>query len=647
VLALAAVPAFLPVLGNGFVNWDDPANFLKNPSFRGLGPPQLRWAWTTFWLGVYQPLAWMLFGLQYAAFGLRPWGYHLTSLLLHAAVVAALYAVTVALLERARLGPDRRAIRLATVIAVAWFAVHPLRVEVVAWASCQPYLPCALGYLLAILAYLRAHPEGGPTRPAWLAASIVAFAAALLFKAVAVSLPVVLLVLDVYPLRRPDRGWRRWAEKLPFVLIALAFMAVAMAAKQRARTLVGLADHGPSARLAQSAYGACFYLEKTVWPAGIAAYYPAPTKFAWSMPFVLRAAALVTITAVLLAGRRRRPGLLAAWVAFLAILAPTLGLAKIGRQIAADRYSYVASFALVVALAAGLAGLAVRWRRIALAGALVASGVLAASTWMQCRVWRDSHSLWSHALAHGGGGDPTVEGNLGLALCDRNRPREGLAHLAEAVRLEPDSPLGQYNLGVALFRSGRVPEAVARYEEALRLDPDHAEARHNLGQALARLGRVREASEQLARVVRLRPDWADAHRDLGALLAEQGRFDEASTQFAAALALDGNSARDHQALGLALAECGRLSEAADHLAASARLRPGSAETHYSLGVILAELGRRDEAVRRFREALRLRPGHAEARRALTLALRGQSPGGAGHVRAGTTARAPRAEDVAR
>ena len=210
-LAVVAATAFLPALNNGFLAFDDDENFLDNASFRGLGPSQIRWAWTTFLLGVYQPLAWMLLELEYVLAGLNPRGYHLVSIGLHAAVAVALFALIVAILRRcgwpANQAPGREIhLQLAAALAAALFAVHPLRVEVVAWASCQPYLPCALFSILTILAYLRTHDEpadaDGGRRRAWMMVTLALFTAALLSKAVAVTLPLVLLAIDVYPLCR-------------------------------------------------------------------------------------------------------------------------------------------------------------------------------------------------------------------------------------------------------------------------------------------------------------------------------------------------------------------------------------------------------------------------------------------------------------
>ena len=243
-LALIVTYAFIPILANDFVNsWDDQHNFLYNPNFHGLGTAQIKWAWSTFLVGVYQPLAWMLFEAQFDLCQLNPRGYHLTSVLLQVANTVVLYVLTLALLIRCRIDSCFESpwtCSLSAALATALFAVHPLRVEAVAWASSQPYLPCALFSMLAVLAYLRAFWTRSSPRWDWLAGSFLLFVAALLFKAVAVSLPVVLLILDVYPLRRfPDdagrwfgaSGRRALLEKVPFVITSLVFMRLAIAAR--------------------------------------------------------------------------------------------------------------------------------------------------------------------------------------------------------------------------------------------------------------------------------------------------------------------------------------------------------------------------------------------------------------------------------
>ena len=366
--------AFAPILKNGFVDWDDFTNFTSNNQFRGLGWPQLRWAWTTFHLGVYQPISWMLLEAQYVLFGVNPWGYHLTSLVLYAGAAVVLDALCVALLTRC-LPEDAThnpwAIHLGAALAVSLFVAHPLRTEVVAWVSCQPYLPCAMFSMLAVMAYLRAHPAGRPTRVGWAIVALLLFAAALLSKAVAVPLPLVLLILDIYPLRRiedasgvrglvtgPEARWA-WIEKLPYVALSLLFMRLAILAKYAFAQLVHtvLEQDSLAVRGAQACYGVYFYLAKTIWPTAISPFYPLPPRIAWGEPrYLLGALAVGGLTLTLILGRRRWPWLLAAWGAYLVILAPNSGLVRISTQLAADRYGYVSMMGLVVLAAAGLCG---------------------------------------------------------------------------------------------------------------------------------------------------------------------------------------------------------------------------------------------------------------------------------------------------
>ena len=266
-LALIVVYAFIPTLANGFLGWDDDQNFLDNPYFRGLGAAQLKWAWTTFWLGVYQPLAWFLYGAQYLFCKLDPRGFHLTSLFLHVANAVVLYVLTVALLVRCRADSRLKSpwtCSLSAGLATALFAVHPLRVEPVAWVSAQMYLPWllldAVGSGLSPCIWTGSSPRWG-----WLAGSWLLFVAALLFHPVPVNLPVVLLILDIYPLRRLGGGTGRWfgasarralLEKVPFVMVSLVFMGLAIAA--RAQSPLFNANYAVSEGIAQDATGPGF-----------------------------------------------------------------------------------------------------------------------------------------------------------------------------------------------------------------------------------------------------------------------------------------------------------------------------------------------------------------------------------------------------
>ncbi len=538
-IPLAALPfvAFLPALDNGFVNLDDHANFLSNPFYRGLGWDQIAWAWTTDWLGVYQPLAWMLFEIQYVASGLGPRGYHLTSLLLHGVTAVALYALTLALIARA--DPQLRlrnptGVILGSALAVALFVVHPLRVEVVAWASCQPYLPCAAAVILAVFSYLSLADTAPLHRALGLIGVWVLFGLALLFKVAAVSLPAVLLIVDYYPLQRLGGGpgrWfgpssrRVWAEKVPFFALSLIFAGLAVHAKRA--TLVALEQHGPMSRIAQACYGTCFSLAKTIWPTHLCAYYPMPNPFDWRAPTYLACAGLIVVVSVILFQlRRRHRGPLAAWIAYLVIFAPVSGLVTISSQITADRYCYLASMCGVPLLATLIAQLATpgRGRTALILGVGVAGlGLLGGLSWMLCRSWRDTMALASRALDQGWR-DPEILLGLGWGHEERGDIAGAENSFREALQLDPFHVPALVSLARVRFRQGRFANAAGLLAEAVRLQPGIPEIHNNLGTALAAQSRLDHAIAQFTEALRLRPDFDEARKNL-ALVRRRVRRD--------------------------------------------------------------------------------------------------------------------------
>src|SRR5437773_1000089 len=407
-VALFTLTAFLPTLQNQFVAWDDDKNFLDNPRYRGLGWAHLRWMFTAFHQGHYIPLTWVTFGMDHRLWGMKPVGYHLTNLLLHAANAVVFFFVVRRILTRALRSPSERghALAVSAGFAALVFAIHPLRVESVAWVTERRDVLSGLFYLVTILEYLRAcEPEKRGRWWYWL--SVVTFGCALLSKSMVVNLPVVLLILDVYPLRRLGGaiGWwseparRVYVEKIPFVLLAAAASAIAGMAQSSVHAALSLAQLSMPGRLAISAYGLSFYLWKMVVPVNLSPFYERGLIDPWATPFLLSYGLVLAITAIVLALRRRVPGLLAAWLAYIVVLSPVLGIFQSGPQIAADRYTYLAN--LGWAILAGAAMLSCRHAtRFLVRGSavcvLVALGVL---TWSQVQVWRDSKTLWTRVLA--------------------------------------------------------------------------------------------------------------------------------------------------------------------------------------------------------------------------------------------------------
>src|SRR3989454_1105107 len=547
-IALVTFAAFLPTLQNQFVTWDDGKNFLENAHYRGLGWTHIRWMWTTH-LGHYIPLTWMTLGLDYLLWRMNPFGYHLTSLLLHAANAVAFFFVVRRILKRALPSPSERghALAVSAGFAALVFAIHPLRVESVAWVTERRDVLSGLFYLSAILVYLRACERGARGR-GWYWLSVAVFGCALLSKSMVVNLPVVLLILDVYPLRRLGGfvGWwseparRIYVEKIPFVLLAAAASAVAVIAQSSVHAAASLAQLSVLGRLAVSAYGLSFYLWKMVVPLNLSPLYALPpTVNPWATPFLLSYVLVLAITAIALALRRRVPGRPAAWLAYVVVLVPVLGIFQSGPQIAADRYTYLAG--LGWAILAG-AGLLFCWRAsrtsktgtpttLPIAGVAICLVVgLGVLTWNQVQVWHDSERLWTHALAV----DPqssVAENNLGVVRAGQSKLAEAIEHYQRALQIRPEYAGAHNNWGHALARQGKLTEAVERYRQALKIKPDYAKAVSNLGTALAQQGKLAEASDHFRQALQIMPDNADAHYNLGIALVRQGKPAEASEHF--------------------------------------------------------------------------------------------------------------------
>jgi Flp pilus assembly protein TadD len=615
-VALVTLAAFLPALHNQFVNWDDEENLLNNPHYRGLGWTQLRWMWTTFHAGHWIPLTWMTFGLDYLLWGMKPFGYHLTSLLLHAANAVVFYFLAREILTSALPGPAERghALAVSAGCAALLFAIHPLRVESVAWATERRDVLSGLFYLLTILVYLRAcERETRGRRWYWLAVGF--FACALLSKSMAVSLPVVLLLLDVYPLRRlgGTTGWRGeparrvYIEKLPFVLLAAAASAVAFLAG--ARNMAALDQLGVLGRLAISAYGLSFYLWKMVVPLNLSPLYVPPlTVNPWATPFLLSYALVLAITAIALSLRRRLPGLPAAWVAYVVILLPVLGIFQNGPQITADRYSYLAALGWAILAGAGLLscwrargrskrGTPTTFPRAGLAVPVCVVVGLGVLTWNQVQVWHDSERLWTHTVAIDPN-SPIPQNGLGNELADQGKVAEAIEHYRQALQLRPDYPEAHYNWGLALARQSELAEAIEHYRQALQLRPDYAEAHNNWGAALLQQGKLAEAIEHFQQALRIKPDFALAHGNWGMALIRQDEQAEMIGRLLPVLRIKPELVMSDPAL----VRQGKLAEAIEHLQQALRIKPDLAEARATLAVVLAQQGKAAEATEHHQQA---------------------------------------------
>jgi protein O-mannosyl-transferase len=481
VVVAGAFGAFVPALSPEFVNWDDPGAFLENPHYRGLGPRQLAWMFTTFHMGHYMPLTWLTLGWDYAVWGMSAWGYHLTNLLLHAGTALALYFLSLRLLRLA-LGPTTGGIplRLGAAAAALFFAAHPLRAESVGWITERRDVLSGLLYVGAALTYVKA-VQDGPRRVGLYWTSVVLFVGALLSKSITATLPIVLLVLDIYPLRRLGgrAGWARWnvwAEKLPFFVLGSAASALAFVALIPLGNMRSLVSMSPLLRVVLALYSLAFYLAKTVWPTELSPLYTFP--LAVTYPHFVLAIGGTVLALVLF---RHLPAFTASWIVYVVTLLPVSGLFHNGPQSVADRYSYLSCLPWALWV-----GAAVAWPgerapvaraigtalRTVVAVVLLAFGFLA---WQQAGIWHDSVALWRHALKV----DPesrNAHAYLGKAYAEEGKVAEAVGHYEEAARRFHNKPGFYVLIARLLEEDDNDRAALDYYRDVLRAAPGQPEA---------------------------------------------------------------------------------------------------------------------------------------------------------------------------
>lgn len=507
-VALITGIAFLRCLQGDFLDWDDQSNLVHNPYYRGFGWSQLRWM---FGLNSvhYYPLTWLSFSLDHALWGLRPWGFHLTNIVLHAANAALFFRLCLRLFEKAGLGPHRI---VGAALAALIFSLHPLRVEVVAWITERSLLLSTLFLLAALLAYVER----------WMTLSLALYAASLGAKASGAPLAAVLLVLDAYLLRHLELPWRRLlAEKLPFAALGAAAAGMTLLAQSRIGAPWPMSQWGFGQRLAVAAYNAAFYLGKSLCPLGLMPLYPMPRSLDPLAPAFLASAALfAAMTWLAWRLRRRAPAFGASWLCYLLFLLPVAGIVQTGPQFAADRYSYLACLGWA-ALAGGWLSQRFLGPSLLILGAFLLLP-LAAATWRQSAVWRNSEIFWTYQAE----ADPShapARNYLGDLRARQGRPASAETLLREAVALDPCYGAALNNLGNLLANTGRLEEAAAQYRRAIVCAPGHAVARHNLGLALRRLGRLAEAERTFEEEMRIVPGAAATRRALEEVQAARRR----------------------------------------------------------------------------------------------------------------------------
>ncbi len=633
-LVVATLAVYAEVKNHQFVNYDDVLFVTDNPTVQGgLTLHGLIGAFTSACAGLWLPLTMLSHMLDCQLFGLHPGGHHLTSLLFHIANTLLLFLW----LQRTTgaLGPS--------FLVAALFGLHPLHVESVAWVAERKDVLSTFFWLLTMWAYVWYVEAPGLGR---YLLTLVCFILGLMAKPMLVTLPLVLLLLDYWPLHRwtlnrsaavsrskgrsrvsPDKKNHQgvsikrlvW-EKAPLFALAALFSIMAFFAEKAIGAVASLQDLALTSRLANAMVAYVSYLGQMFWPAHLAILYPLPRHNLPIWQALAAGLALAVLTLLALRQARRHPYLPVGWLWYLGTLLPVIGLVQLGGQSMADRYTYVPFIGLFIMAAYGMADLGARWRvpRFLLpVGAGLVLSALMICTWMQVGYWRDSISLYEHTLKVTGS-NPLIQSNLGFALAAQGKMDQAVDQYTEALRLQPDLADTHNDLGMALAAQGKMEQARDQFAEAVRLKPGLARAHNNLGLALAAQGQLDQAMAEYAEALRLKPEFAEAHYNLGLALAAQGKLDEAVAQYTEALRLQPDLAKAHNSLGLALAKQGKIDEAIARFQKAIQINPDFPGAYSNLGLALAIQGNIDKAIIIYQNALKDNPNNPSAQKMLSI-----------------------------
>lgn len=584
-----------------FVNFDDESYVYSNPAIsHGLSAGAIGWAFTHTLSHNWHPLTALSHMLDCQLFDLQPGSHHVINVLLHALSAILLL---IALLQMT--GAFWRSAFVATI-----FAIHPLHVESVAWIAERKDVLSAFFFMVTLITYTAYARSPSPWRYSLMAAL---FACGLMSKPMLVTVPIILLLLDYWPLRRFEDGditlSRLLLEKLPLLLMAAAVGAVTIFIQRHG---IGSEQIALPWRIANAVVSSGIYLWQTIWPLNLAVFYPHLGSKLPIWQIVVAVIPLAGISIAALMFRQTRPYFFCGWFWFVIMLLPVIGIIQVGDQAHADRYMYLPQIGFALAIVWGVEDLSRQWQSRTLilgsaAGVLIGFFVWRAS--VQTTFWRNSHSLWEHTLAVTTSNDLAHE-RLASAFLDEKRPDDAIVQAELALSIKSANAAAENDLGAALSRRGQAAEALKHFHNALQLDSGLSTVHYNIANALAATGATTEAITEYEKQLEINPDFAEAHNNLSLLLLRTGKIAEAEAHVARALALKPNYPDAHNNLAIVLSQSGRIEEAIGQWEKTVSIDANNLDANANLAWVLATSP--SDAVRNGPAAL----GHAE--RALNL-----------------------------
>jgi len=603
-LVLTTVTVFWQVRNHEFINLDDSKYVTENRNVQnGLTLDSMIWAFTTTQVANWHPLTWLSHMLDCQLYGLNPKGHHLTNVFLHLLNTLLLFFI----LQRMTGALWRSG------LVAAFFALHPLHVESVAWVAERKDVLSTLFWLLTMWGYIWYVERPRLTR---YLLTLLAFTLGLMTKPMLVTMPCVLLLLDYWPLKRfqlsqpggdtpattgifKEQGvpfLRLLLEKTPFFALAAASSIVTFLAQRSGGAVSALDVYPVKIRIANALVSYVSYIGQMVWPRGLAVFYPHPGTHLPGWHAVGAGLLLACISIAVIRAARRHPYLAVGWLWYLGTLVPVIGLVQVGAQAMADRYTYVPLIGLFVIIAWSIPDLLAgnHYRKIVLSMAVgTVLLALTVSSWLQVQHWKNNLTLFKHALKVTAK-NYVAHDSLGNALAQQGKVEEAIDHYYEALKIKPNLVNLHNNLGVALLEQRKVKEAMSHYDIALRLNADYAETYNNFGVAWFTVGEFDKAIAHYHEALRLDPAYGKAHNNMGNALVEHGRFEEAILHYSKALETKVHYPEAHNNLGVALAQQGKLNEAIVQFKEALLLKPDYTQARANLDLALAMVGKATE-----------------------------------------------------
>lgn len=594
-IVVSTFAVYLQVQDHQFINYDDPSYVTENLNVKaGLTRESIAWAFTTSHIYEWAPINWLSYMLDYQIYGPNPKGFHLTNLFFHIANALTLFLVLLRMTG---------ALWQSGLVAIL-FALHPFNVDSVAWIAERKNVLSTFFWFLTMWAYVHYIKEPNIKRYSLV---FIALTLGLMSKAMLITLPFVLLLLDYWPLNRlnlenknetafPVQTENHTApshlilEKLP--LLALVAGSIITSLVVLGESLESLDAYPLPERIVNALVSYLMYLQKMIWPSGLSVIYAYPVNDLPAWKGLACGLILTVITIIVIRKLRQFPYLAVGWLWYLGTLVPVIGIVQSGGQAMADRYAYVPLIGIFIMVAWGLPDLMEKWRHrdkvlIVLAGICIPT--LMVVTWNQVSHWRSTITIFEHAIRVTDKEYPGfafAHNNLGIALYEGRSTEEAISHLKIAIRLYPDYLDAHNNLGSVLLTEGKTDEAIPHFKTAIKIKPTFAQAHYNLGIALRKERNTEGAISHYTKAIELRPGFAKAHNNLGRALLDKGKTEEAISHFKTAI----------------------------------KIKPAFAKPHYNLGNALLAKGKKEEAIVHYREAIKIKPNYTMAHNNLIKAL---------------------------